>query len=1056
LLLAVAAAGIGLTVLGGGPGRSFGTYVSAQTRGSAINIKGYEQSGDQKITPEGQRQIAALMEEKESRTPAQQKIDSNILFEIKKHRGQEIARGVATLETGLDIDENNGLKVDIHADVSRGLLEEIRDGGGIIMDSLAAYHSILAWLPLDKIERLAERADIKFVRPHADGQVWKNNSAANDIPSAIWNKDRTPALVKLSEMTGPGPSFAERAQRVQEYLRARLDGIVPEVGSQQSQGDTTHAANTYRSTIGPDGAGLKIGVLSNGVVSLAASQALGDLGPVTVLPGQVGTGDEGTAMLEIVHDLAPGAQLYFATANPLPARFASNVRDLRAAGCDIIIDDVFYFVETPFQDGQLTPSNSNGGVVIQAVKDVTAAGAMYFSSAGNQGNQDDNTASCYQGDWADGGVLALAVGGNVHDFGAGAQSDLIQTGSGNRIDLYWADPLNGSNNDYDLYVFNNALGAVVASSTNVQTGTQDPFEEVATGNTTNNRVVVLKKTGAANRFFHITINANGVGKLGTSTNGTTKGHSIPVDAYSVSATPAAAPGPFPAAHSAANVSETFTSDGPRRIFFSENGTAFTPGNFSSTGGILRQKPDITAADRVSVTGVGGFPTTFSGTSAAAPHAGAIAALLKSGLPTPTNAQIRTALLNSAIDIETAGVDRDTGVGIIMPIPAAGLLGITSQASVDKTGFTFTERPGNSDGDGQVEKGERANLVITSLINTGAQTATGVTASVTSNTAGVTTVPGSPLAPESLAYPNIGGAGGTGSNANPYTFVLGPAYVCGSPINFTLTVTYNDGSAKTKIINFTVDPSAGFAAADTVDVTPPASTAFYTGATGTQVNRVTRDSQSSTCSNPKAAFPGTTLATTPGWDSYTFTAPQSGCTVVTFSGGPTVAGGTQTFSTVYQGSFVPASIGTNYVADAGSSPTAGTSFSYSFNAVAGTQYVVVISTVPGTAPNPPYTLSVKGPGTTVCNFAPATAASVNISGRVLTSGGIPIRNASVVLQDGNNNVRYAITSSLGYYTFEDVPIGDYVIGVSSKRYNFSPRLLNVLSEVQDADLIADPE
>src|SRR6185436_18665704 len=182
----------------------------------------------------------------------------------------------------------------------------------------------------------------------------------------------------------------------------------PNVGSQNSQGDTTHKANTARSTYGANGAGVKIGVISNGCPSLAASQALGDLGPVTVLPGQVGSGDEGTAMLEIVHDLAPGAQLFFATANPMISVFAQNIRDLRTAGCDIIVDDVFYFVETPFQDGQAPSvvSNTNGGLVTQAVKDVTAAGAMFFSSAGNQGNLTDSTSSCYQGDFVSGGTLA--------------------------------------------------------------------------------------------------------------------------------------------------------------------------------------------------------------------------------------------------------------------------------------------------------------------------------------------------------------------------------------------------------------------------------------------------------------------------------------------------------------------------------------------------------------------------------------------------------------------------------------------------------------------------
>src|SRR5206468_6429868 len=127
-------------------------------------------------------------------------------------------------------------------------------------------------------------------------------------------------------------------------------------GSRSSVGDVAHLAFAARGAFHVDGSGVKIGVLSNGVTNLAVSQAAGDLGPVTVLPGQAGSGDEGTAMLEIVHDLAPGAQLYFATAFTSIASFAQNIRDLRTAGCDIIVDDVFYFTETPFQDGQPGPT----------------------------------------------------------------------------------------------------------------------------------------------------------------------------------------------------------------------------------------------------------------------------------------------------------------------------------------------------------------------------------------------------------------------------------------------------------------------------------------------------------------------------------------------------------------------------------------------------------------------------------------------------------------------------------------------------------------------------
>ena len=166
--------------------------------------------------------------------------------------------------------------------------------------------------------------------------------------------------------------------------------------------------------------------------------------------------------------------------------------------------------------------------------------------------------------------------------------------------------------------------------------------------------------------------------------------------------------------------ETFSSDGPRKVFYQANGAPYTPGDVSSTGGIVRQKPDITAADGVQVTGVGGFPSPFFGTSAAAPHAGAIAGLIKSANSLFTPAQIRTALTSTAVDIEALGTDRDSGAGIILALEAIKSLGVPGLPNPEIVTVNAAEAPGN--GNGLIEAGEGATLFVT-LKNSGASNAT---------------------------------------------------------------------------------------------------------------------------------------------------------------------------------------------------------------------------------------------------------------------------------------------------------------------------------------------
>jgi uncharacterized repeat protein (TIGR01451 family) len=271
------------------------------------------------------------------------------------------------------------------------------------------------------------------------------------------------------------------------------------------------------------------------------------------------------------------------------------------------------------------------------------------------------------------------------------------------------------------------------------------------------------------------------------TSGATRGHSAAASAFSVAATPAAASfdgvsaaGPYPALFNAGNESESFTLDGPRRLLLGLTGAELTPGNCTATGGVVRQKPDFTAADGVS-TAAGGL-NPFYGTSAAAAHAAALAALLKSLFPFSGPAEIRILLVASAIDVEAPGIDHDTGAGIL----TAGLFG---PLQVFLTAGDPAPTQVTGDGDPFVETYETWSLTVPLTnqfgIDSPPAAATAITAVLTTSTPGVTI--GSPAS----AYPDLA-PGATASNLSPYVFTVTGAFPCGATLHFTLTVTYSGG------------------------------------------------------------------------------------------------------------------------------------------------------------------------------------------------------------------------------------------------------------------------
>jgi hypothetical protein len=112
-------------------------------------------------------QPAPIASEKEARTPAQRKINSQLLYEIYRRRGEERRKGVPPGPTGVDVDGRGRALVDVRAEVTPALRQSIRSAGGVIMSSSAEHRSVIARVPLLRLERLAADAAVRFIEPAA-------------------------------------------------------------------------------------------------------------------------------------------------------------------------------------------------------------------------------------------------------------------------------------------------------------------------------------------------------------------------------------------------------------------------------------------------------------------------------------------------------------------------------------------------------------------------------------------------------------------------------------------------------------------------------------------------------------------------------------------------------------------------------------------------------------------------------------------------------------------------------------------------------------------------
>ncbi len=456
------------------------------------------------------------------------------------------------------------------------------------------------------------------------------------------------------------------------------------VGVITSQGDVAMRANIAKTTFKVDGLGVKIGILSDTYNSLGGAPAgvtNGDLPgpgnpnnhlkPVQVLSDLPNGSDEGRAMAELIHDVAPGAELAYHTAFSGQAGFAQGIVKLADAGCKVIVDDVIYFAEPFFQDG----------IIAQAVDQVKERGVSYFSAAGNSGR------ASYESDYRPTGDNPIdATLGIAHNFAAYAspatyfQPVFIPQGGQMILSFQWDNPFFSasgvkSQTDMDIYLID-VDGNIVAAGANDNIASGDPVEVFGYENDTESETFFVMITNYAGpnprrlkylnfgdgAFYNTTPPIPGI------LSSTLVGHANAAGAVAVGAT---AFFNSPAFGLNPPVVNGFSSLGGCPIFFDKAG--------NSVGYVVRSKPEIVATDGANTSFFGNDVTqdadtlpNFFGTSAAAPHAAAVAALMIEASKSPSGMSpdyVKGTLAYTAIDMDhpnitgfQTGFDYRTGFG----------------------------------------------------------------------------------------------------------------------------------------------------------------------------------------------------------------------------------------------------------------------------------------------------------------------------------------------------------------------------------------------------------
>jgi Hint domain/Subtilase family len=447
-----------------------------------------------------------------------------------------------------------------------------------------------------------------------------------------------------------------------------FDGLITNGGSggativADDKSDIAMGGSLARSEFSVDGTGIKIGILSDSFNVKGGETAditAGNLPPasdIKILKEGPATGnDEGRAMAELIHRVAPGASIDFYTAVDSESDFAAGIGSLVADGCNIIVDDVSYFDEPFFQDGS---------TIDVAVENAVNHDVSYFTAAGNEAND------FYQRDWISNTFTLPTFGKQTaFDFGVanGGTSSPYETftvnsGFTGNIELQWDQPFasigsgTGSDDALRVDVFQNGTLSFATGST---IGTDPSIGLQFTPGTY--EIAITLTSGPAPDLIKM-INFDDAGTAGggfvggaSVGSGSIAGHALVPGANTVGAvnyinTPAFG-------HTL--TLESFSSVGSGEFLFNSSGTRLA-------------SPEV--LNKVNFTAPDGSTTSvfnpFLGTSAAAPDAAAVAALMLQANPALTPALITSDLESTALSM--SGGTAAVGAGFIQAVPAVQL------------------------------------------------------------------------------------------------------------------------------------------------------------------------------------------------------------------------------------------------------------------------------------------------------------------------------------------------------------------------------------------------